>query len=222
MGCRQPDRRPAGGPGIGTVRELAEAPEAPLVEEFGPTIGPHIGRLGRGVSSAIVDDTPWVPRAHGRETTYQRDLTTPEDIAAALRALADQVVEDIGKDGRACARVALKVRFAPFFTYNRIRKLPEPTFDPVVITRTALDLLDALDDTRPIRLLGVRAEMVPPRAVTRTSGARDPLSDAARKVPVEGIAHRRGPGAEGSRESSVQCRRRVENATSRASTRQRG
>lgn len=149
--------------GIVTVRELAEAPEAPLAEEFGPTIGPHIGRLGRGVSSAIVDDTPWVPRAHGRETTYQRDLTTPDEIAAALRALADQVVEDIGKDGRACARVALKVRFAPFFTYNRIRKLPEPTFDPAVITRTALDLLHALDDTRPIRLLGVRAEMVPPQ-----------------------------------------------------------
>ncbi|SDU71203.1 DNA polymerase IV [Jiangella alkaliphila] len=149
--------------GIGTVRELAEAPEAPLAEEFGPTIGPHIGRLGRGVSSAIVDDTPWVPRAHGRETTYQRDLTTPEEIAAALRALADQVVEDIGKDGRACSRVALKVRFAPFFTYNRIRKLPEPTFDPAVITRTALDLLEALDDARPIRLLGVRAEMVPPQ-----------------------------------------------------------
>jgi DNA polymerase-4 len=149
--------------GIGTVCELAEAPDEPLAEEFGPTIGPHIGRLGRGVSSAIVDDTPWVPRAHGRETTYQRDLTAPEEIAAALRALADQVVEDIGKDGRACARVHLKVRFAPFFTYNRIRKLPEPTFDPAVITRTALDLLHALDDDRPIRLLGVRAEMVPPQ-----------------------------------------------------------
>ena len=49
------------------VRQLAAAPEEPLVAEFGPHTGPHYGRLGRGVSSAVVDDTPWVARAHGRE-----------------------------------------------------------------------------------------------------------------------------------------------------------
>ena len=31
-----------------------------------------------------------------------------------------------------------------------------------MITQTALDLLAGLDDHRPIRLLGVRGEMVPP------------------------------------------------------------
>jgi DNA polymerase IV len=150
--------------GITTVRELAETPDEPLIEEFGPATGPHIGRLGRGVSTAVVDDTPWVPRAHGRETTYQRNLTSPAEVADALRVLADQVVDDIRQEGRACARVHLKVRFAPFFTFTRIRKLPEPTYDPVVITQTALDLLHGLDDDRPIRLLGVRAEMVPPES----------------------------------------------------------
>jgi DNA polymerase IV len=148
--------------GITTVRELALTPDEPLIQEFGPATGPYLGQLGRGVSTAIVDDTPWIPRAHGRETTYQRNLTTPEEIAAALRSLADQVVADIRAEGRPCARVHLKVRFAPFFTFTRIRKLPEPTYDPAVMTRTALDLLHGLDDDRPIRLLGVRAEMVPP------------------------------------------------------------
>ncbi|RIQ14452.1 DNA polymerase IV [Jiangella rhizosphaerae] len=148
--------------GITTVRDLAETPDEPLVKEFGPATGPYIGQLGRGVSASVVDDTPWIARAHGRETTYQRDLTTPEEVAAALRALADQVVADIGREGRACARVHLKVRFAPFFTFTRVRKLPEPTTDPAVIAGTALDLLHGLDDDRPIRLLGVRAEMVPP------------------------------------------------------------
>jgi DNA polymerase-4 len=148
--------------GIHTVRELAESPEEPLIAEFGPNTGPHFGRLGRGAGSSVVDDTPWVARAHGRETTYQRNLTTPEEIAAAIRALADQVVEDIRREGRACARVHLKVRFAPFFTVTRIRKLAEPTFDAAVIAQVALELLRRLDDDRPIRLLGVRAEMVPP------------------------------------------------------------
>jgi DNA polymerase-4 len=148
--------------GIDTVRDLAAADETALVGEFGPTMGPHFGRLGRGESSAHVDDTPWVPRAHGRETTYQRDLTEPAEIAAAMRALADQVVEDIRREGRPCARVHLKVRFVPFFTFTRVRKLPEPTDDPAIITATALELLQGLDDDRPIRLLGVRAEMTEP------------------------------------------------------------
>ena len=85
------------------------------------------------------------------------------------------MVEDIRREGRACARVHLKVRFAPFFTMTRIRKLLEPTFDAAVITQTALELLRMLDDHRPIRLLGVRAEMVPPEGgydPPRTNGRR--------------------------------------------------
>ncbi|MGI9084672.1 MAG: DNA polymerase IV [Aeromicrobium sp.] len=148
--------------GIDTVRDLAAADEVRLVGEFGPTMGPYFGRLGRGESSAHVDDSPWVPRAHGRETTYQRDLTDPDEIAAALLALADQVVEDIRREERPCMRVHLKVRFVPFFTFTRIRKLSEPTYDAEAIAATALELLHRLEDDRPIRLLGVRAEMTAP------------------------------------------------------------
>ena len=150
------------GLGAHTVHDLAAVDEQLLIAEFGPTMGPHFSRLGRGVSSAHVDDTPWVPRAHGRETTYQQNLTEPGEIAAAIRTLADQVVEDIRREHRPCMRVHLKVRFAPFFTTTRIRKLSEPTFDAATIAATALELLHKLDDDRPIRLLGVRAEMVPP------------------------------------------------------------
>jgi DNA polymerase IV len=165
--------------GYVTVRDLAEADEATLVAEFGPTMGPHYGRLGRGVSSATVDDTPWVARAHGRETTYQTNLETEQEISEAVQALAAQVVGDIEREGRPCARVYLKVRFAPFFTTNRVRKLAEATFDPVVIATTALDLLHELGDDRPIRLLGVRAEMVPPEGgyePPRTTGRGGPAA----------------------------------------------
>ena len=148
--------------GIDSVRDLAAADETRLVAEFGPAMGLHFGRLGRGESSAHVDDTPWVARAHGHETTYQHDLTEPEEITAAIRELADRVVEDLRREGRPCMRVHLKVRFAPFFTTTRIRKLPEPTFESVTIAETALELLRRLEDDRPIRLLGVRAEMVAP------------------------------------------------------------
>jgi DNA polymerase-4 len=163
---------------VRTVRDLAQAPVDRLVAEFGPATGPHLVRLGRGGGSAVVDDTPWVARAHGRETTYQRDLTDRVDVETAVRALADQVVADIQAEGRACARVHLKVRFAPFFTFTRVRKLPEPTFDPAVIASTALELLAKLGDERPIRLLGVRAEMVPP-----TGGYDPPRTHGRRGAP---------------------------------------
>lgn len=194
--------------GIRTVAELMDADQDALAEEFGPNTGPYLRRLGRGEGSATVDATPWVPRAHGRETTYQRDLTTVEECAAALRTLADQVVADIRAEGRPCARVHLKVRFVPFFTFTRIRKLARPTQDPAVIAQTALDLLTGLEDDRPIRLLGVRAEMVAPeggyesrarsrRDARRRLGVRRgtaaglsgvPMNFRSRRVPRRGLS----------------------------------
>ncbi|HYN68077.1 MAG TPA: DNA polymerase IV [Ornithinibacter sp.] len=161
--------------GVMTVRELAQAEDALLATEFGPQTGPWLIALGRGESSSDVDDTPWVPRAHGRETTYQRDLVGAHEVEEAVRVLAAQVVDDIRVEGRACARVHLKVRFVPFFTVNRSRKLAEPTWDAAVVADTALDLYRALGDERPVRLLGVRAEMVPPEGgyePPRTHGRR--------------------------------------------------
>lgn len=147
---------------IETVVDLAAASVEALAAAFGPTIGPHLGRLGRGGGRTTVDGTPWVARGHGHETTYQTDLIDPADIAAALGDLAAQVAEDLRREGRPCRRVQLKVRFRPFDTMVRIRKLPTPTYDAQQLADTTLELLRALDDPRPIRLLGVRAEMVPP------------------------------------------------------------
>ncbi|WP_353951487.1 DNA polymerase IV [Knoellia sp. S7-12] len=166
--------------GYESVQQLADGDDEVLTAEFGPRMGPHYGRLGRGLGATVIDDTPWIARAHGRETTYQTNLVEPAEIEAALLSLSEQVVEDIRREGRACARVHLKVRFAPFFTTTRIRKLPEPTFDSTVIAATAIELLRGLEDDRPIRLLGVRAEMVPPEGgyeQPRTTGRGGPAAN---------------------------------------------
>lgn len=147
--------------GIDTVRQLADTDEAVLVGAFGPASGRHLAQLGRGAGRARPDDTPWVPRAHGHERTYQVDLAA-DQVPPALRSLAELVVADLRRSGRACARVHLKVRFAPFFTFTKVHKLTEPTFDPAVIAATAEELYRALNDDRPVRLLGIRGEMVAP------------------------------------------------------------
>jgi DNA polymerase IV len=147
--------------GITTVRELATSDTHVLVREFGPTMGPWFHRLGRGVDTSPVDATPWVARAHGREETYQRDLEWDE-VPDAVRALTREALADIDKEGRPAQRVFLKVRYRNFFTLTRSRKLPEPSNDPGVLGDAAVALLARVEQDKPVRLLGVRLEMVEP------------------------------------------------------------
>jgi DNA polymerase-4 len=147
--------------GIETVRQLAESDARVLAEAIGPTMGPWYHRLGRGADTSPVDATPWTPRAHGREETYQTDLTW-DAVPAELRALTARVVEDIDREGRPAARVGIKVRYRPFITVSRSLTLPAPSNDGVVLAEAAVSLLDRVEQDRPVRLLGVRLEMVEP------------------------------------------------------------
>jgi DNA polymerase IV len=145
--------------GVFSVRDLAQADPRRLADELGPTMGPWYRRLGRGVDTSPVDGTPYVPRGRGRETTFQQNLTDWAEVEREVRRLAAQVCEDVNADGRRALRVAIKVRYAPFFTSTRSVTLDGPTTDVEVITAAALRLSDKLDRGRAIRLLGVRVEL---------------------------------------------------------------
>jgi DNA polymerase-4 len=147
--------------GIKTVAELAGADARELVAEFGPRMGPWYAELGRGDGASVVDDSPWVARGHSRETTFQRDLTEAAQVDNAVRELTARVLEDVMAEGRPVIGLTLKVRYAPFVTKTHARKIPE-TFDPNDILARALDLAAGIEAGRPIRLLGLRAEMTMP------------------------------------------------------------
>ncbi len=148
--------------GVVTVRDLAGADTAMLAERLGPTMGPWYRRLGRGADSSPVDASPYVPRGHGHETTFQRDLTDWDEVADETRRLARQVLADVAAEGRPAVRVGMKMRYAPFETRTRSLTLPEPTLDESAIESAALGLLGRFDSTRAVRLVGVRLEMAPP------------------------------------------------------------
>ncbi len=150
------------GLGLDTVAQLAEADEEVLTAAFGPSTGQWLGRLARGRGATRVDPTPWVARAHGREETIQDDLDVDAEIEAALRAITVRAVADLETEGRAAAKVILKVRSSTFQTVTRSRTLPEPTSDAQVLADTAVGLLARVEGHRPVRLLGVRLEMVAP------------------------------------------------------------
>ena len=159
---------------IRTVRELADADPGVLVGEFGPRMGEWYGQLGKGLGSRTVDDTPWVARGHSRETTFQQNLTTVDEVREAVSALTDQVMEDVAAEGRPVVRLTLKVRYAPFFTKTLSRTLPAVTHDREIVRAAALVLAGRLEQDREVRLLGLRAEMTMPEP------------DTAERTPIRG------------------------------------
>ncbi|KAA9162277.1 DNA polymerase IV [Amycolatopsis acidicola] len=144
--------------GVETVEQLARSDPADLAKRFGPTMGPWYRILALGVGDREVTATPYVPRSRSREVTFQQNLTDPADISREVAALARRVTADVVAEGRPAVRVAVKVRFAPFVTQTRSATLPAPTSDGDEIERAALEVWSRFEDSRPIRLLGVRAE----------------------------------------------------------------
>lgn len=149
------------GLGILTVTQLAAADEAPLIGEFGPNMGLWYRQLGRGDGSSVVDDTPWVPRGHSKETTFQVDIVERSQIEDAARTLLDQVLDEVAADDRPVVGLGLKVRYAPFLTKTFTKKIPS-TSDRDVVVAKAMELVAKIEPDRPIRLLGMRAEMAMP------------------------------------------------------------
>jgi DNA polymerase-4 len=146
------------GLGIDTVAALAAADPQALAASFGPATGPWLVQTACGVASPEVTDEPYRARGHGRETTFQENISDWEEVRRQVRQLATQVAQDLAADQRPAARVVVKVRFAPFITGTHSRVLAAPTLDPAAIEEAALSALERFTGRRPVRLLGVRAE----------------------------------------------------------------
>jgi DNA polymerase IV len=148
--------------GLSTVGQLAAADAQQLAQRLGPTMGPWFVRLARGGGSSPVVGTPYVARSRSRETTFQRDLSDWGQVRAEVDKLARRVATDLIAEQRPAVRVAVKVRFVPFFTYTRSRTLDVPTSDAAEFAAAAVEVLERFEDRRPVRLLGVRAEFARP------------------------------------------------------------
>jgi DNA polymerase-4 len=145
--------------GLVTVSQLAGADPGELAARFGPVMGPWYRMLALGAGDTEVTGAPYVPRSRSRETTFQHDLTDRSEVDEHVATLARRVARDVAAEGRPATRVAVKVRFAPFLTQTHSIALPTPTSDPAEIERAALAVLELFEHNRPVRLLGVRAEL---------------------------------------------------------------
>jgi DNA polymerase IV len=147
---------------ITSVRELAHTDAELLTSTFGPRTGLWLLLLAKGGGDTEVSAEPWVPRSRSHVVTFPRDLTDRAEMDSAVTELARRALDDVLASARIVTRVAVTVRTATFYTRTKIRKLEAPTTDPDVIIAAALRVLDLFELDRPIRLLGVRLELLMP------------------------------------------------------------
>ncbi|MFF4607682.1 DNA polymerase IV [Streptomyces sp. NPDC001339] len=140
--------------GIHTVAETAEAGEAELVRLLGKAHGMGIHTMALGQ-----DDRPVVAERDAKsisvEDTFEVDLTDRTRVRTELLRLADRCVQRLRESGRSGRTVVIKVRNYDFSTLTRSETLRGPTDDPAVIREAAVRLLETVDTTGGVRLLGV-------------------------------------------------------------------
>ena len=108
-------------------------------------------------------DTDLIPAAVGTYGSRSLQLggVAVQKAAVEVKEHARQLAAELASEKWLVARVVVKIRYVPFFTYTRSRTLAEPTTDVEPITTAALEALERLDRRDPIRLLGVRADLAP-------------------------------------------------------------
>ncbi|MGW2055957.1 DNA polymerase IV [Streptomyces sp. NPDC001840] len=140
--------------GMTTVAELAEAGEDELVRLLGKAHGASLYRMALGH-----DDRPVVSERETKsvsvEDTFDVDLHDRVRVRTEVDRLADRCVERLRAGGHSGRTVVLKVRRYDFSTLTRSETLRGPTDDPGVVREAAGRLLESVDTTGGVRLLGV-------------------------------------------------------------------
>ncbi|WP_028815126.1 DNA polymerase IV [Streptomyces flavidovirens] len=140
--------------GMTTVADLAEAGEDELVRLLGKAHGVSLYQMALGH-----DDRPVVAERDAKsvsvEDTFEVDLHDRVRVRNEVVRLSDRCVQRLRAAGRSGRTVVLKVRRYDFSTLTRSETLRGPTDDPTVVREAAGRLLESVDTTGGVRLLGV-------------------------------------------------------------------
>ncbi len=140
--------------GIRTVGDLAAMPLPTLVGALGEAHGRHLHELAWGRDHRAVEPDR-ATKSIGHEETYARDHYSLDSLRKEALRLSDGVANRLREADVAGRTVTLKVRFTSFETITRSRTLPRPVDSGAAVARMATELLDAIDPSPGVRLLGV-------------------------------------------------------------------
>lgn len=142
--------------GIRTITELRGRPEQELVARYG-TIGRRLARFARGEDQRPIDPNSPI-KSVSVETTFARDRSGFDELAAALGSLCERLAERLVKAQQAAAGISLKLKTSDFRILNRSRRLADPTQRADGLYAAAVPLLRRAVDGTSFRLIGIGAD----------------------------------------------------------------
>jgi DNA polymerase-4 len=154
------------GYGIGTLGELAQAPDG-LLRLIAGRHAESLRRRAQGQDDRPVRGERDPQKSIGHERTFGRDLIGIDALRAPLYRLSEETGAELRRRGLVAGVVALKLRYGDFETLTRQQALAEPTDAHQQIFEVALRLTAKALTQRaaPVRLLGVRAAGLTPFAL---------------------------------------------------------
>lgn len=173
--------------GIVTVAEIAHAGEAELVRLLGKAHGTSLHAMAAGLDNRpVVADRD--VKSISVEDTFDSDLHDRAHVRYEIDRLADRCVQRLRGAGRSGRTVVVKVRRYDFSTLTRSETLRAPTDDPSVVRETARRLVEAVDTTGGVRLLGVGvaglADFTQEDLFAQHAGAQDPGEEIVPELPA--------------------------------------
>lgn len=143
--------------GIRTCGELGRFPVEILTRKFGVT-GERLHRMGLGMDDATVvpEEEAEEVKTVGHSTTLDNDITDRAEILLYLLQLSEMVGRRARKYHVAGRTVTLTVRYADFTTFSRQESRGDYTNNSEEIYQAAVKILEGVELTQPVRLLGVK------------------------------------------------------------------
>jgi DNA polymerase-4 len=140
--------------GIETGADLRVKPLDFLQQHFGKSASWYLAVANGEDDRPVVADRP--RKSSGSETTFEHDLTVPEEIEAGVQAMADEVWSWCAKARAFDRTVTVKVKFADFCQVTRSRSYPAVVTSHDQLRQASVDLIRSLfPPAKGIRLVGI-------------------------------------------------------------------
>ena len=139
--------------GITKIAHLQVMDENQLMRRYG-SMGQRLARLSKGQDHRRIQTSAGA-KSVSSETTFNSDLSTPEELVPILRRQAERVSKRLKKSGIAGQTVVLKLKTNQFKSRTRNVTLPDPTQLADRMFQVGRTLLEKELDGTKFRLLGI-------------------------------------------------------------------
>lgn len=141
---------------IKTIADALAWSKDELYRYFGQS-GLYLYECVRGIDNREVNGDYGQNKSVSRDVTFQKDLTSFEEMDSALRLISREIATYLQKHGLYARTVTLRLRYNDLQSQTRAESLEAGTDDASVIFRCVSEALHRDGFLRPVRLLGINA-----------------------------------------------------------------